>query len=53
MDILDLIGIIILFLFVVIGTIVFIVSNIATKKISKEFSKFMEEDEKRKGNEKI
>jgi len=45
MDILDLIGIIILFLLVVVGTIVFIVSSIATKKISKEFSKFRGQDE--------
>ena len=45
MNILDLIGIIILFLFVVVGTIIFIISSIATKKVSKEFSKFMEEDE--------
>ena len=45
MNILDLIGIIILFLLVVVGTIVFIVSSIATKKISKEFSKFRRQDE--------
>ena len=40
MNILDLIGIVVLFFLVVVGTIVFITSDIMTKKVKKEFSKF-------------
>ena len=45
MNILDLIGIVVLFFLIVIGTIVFIASDIMTKKVKKEFSKFMGDDE--------
>tara|TARA_R100001129_G_C5220121_1_gene219374 strand:+ start:462 stop:608 length:147 start_codon:yes stop_codon:yes gene_type:complete len=45
MNILDLIGIIILFLFVIVGTIIFIASDIMTKKVKKEFSKFRGDNE--------
>ena len=45
MNILDLIGIVVLFFLVVIGTIVFIVSDIMTKKVKKEFSKFRGDNE--------
>ena len=45
MNILDLIGIVVLFFLVVVGTIVFIVSDIMTKKVKKEFSKFRGDNE--------
>ena len=45
MNILDLIGIIVLFFLVVVGTIVFIESDIMTKKVKKEFSKFRGDNE--------
>jgi len=45
MNILDLIGIIVLFFLVVVGTIVFIASDIMTKKVKKEFSKFRGDNE--------
>ena len=45
MNILDLIGIIVLFFLVVIVTIIFIASDIMTKKVRKEFSKFRGDDE--------
>ena len=45
MNILDLIVIVVLFLLVVIGTIVFIASDIMTKKVRKEFSKFRGDNE--------
>ena len=45
MNILDLIGIVVLFFLVVVGTIVFITSDIMTKKVKKEFSKFRGDNE--------
>ena len=45
MNILDLIGIVVLFLLIVIGTIVFIASDIMTKKVKKEFFKFRGDNE--------
>ena len=47
MNILELVGVIFLFFLVIIGSVVFLVSEIMTKKVKKEFSKFKGQDENR------
>jgi hypothetical protein len=45
MNILELIGVIFLFFLVIVGSVVFLVSEIMTKKVKKEFSKFRGDNE--------
>ncbi len=47
MNILELIGVIFLFFIIIVGAIIFLVSEIMTKKVKKEFSKFRGQDENR------
>jgi len=47
MNILELIGIIFLFFLVIVGSVIFLVSEVMTKKVKKEFSKFKGQNENR------